>query len=448
MRKEINNFRKRHHAASRPSRWLATVAIAAAAFGLSACGSASAEKTQAQAPPPPLVEVVEVTPTSADIYAEYPAQTYARNMVEVRGRVDGYVEKWLFRPGDQVKEGQPLYILDIRPYRALVEQAQGAMKQSEAEATFARNQVSLLQAEANLASAEANLVKARQDYERLKPLVEQDAAAKQDLDAAVANLRAAEAAVRANKANVEQARLTTGTQIQSSEGKLQAQRGALQTAQLNLQYATIRAPISGVIGDTQVPVGGLVTPGSQQPLTTIVPLDPLWVRFKVSEAQHLALMRHQSRSKRGPELELMLADNTIFPHRGRIMNALNQVDPRTGTLEVQAEFANPERILLPGQFGRIRYVSEQRQNALLIPQRAVQQNQSLQLVYTVGSGNKVEARTVTTGARSGESIIVEQGLKPGDRVIVEGLMTTRPGATVTPKPWTQKASVVKTGKVS
>jgi len=243
-------------------------------------GCASKAESHAQAPAP----TVEITPAvvgDADIYAEYPAQTYARNMVDVRGRVEGYIEKWLFRPGQEVKAGEPLYLLDLRPFRAQVEQAQGNLKQSEADLDFAQHQVSLRQAEANLAAAQANLVKAQQDYERLKPLVEQDAAAKQDLDTAVAALHSAQAAVRANQATVEQTRLTTETQVQSTQGKVGAQRGALATAQLNLQYATIVAPISGLIGDTLVPVGGLVTPNSAQPLTTIVPLDPIWVRFKV-----------------------------------------------------------------------------------------------------------------------------------------------------------------------
>jgi membrane fusion protein (multidrug efflux system) len=405
------------------------------ALVLAGCASQAELKNQ---PPPPTVEVIEATPATADIYTEYPAQTYARNMVDVRGRVEGYIEKWLFRPGQEVKAGQPLYILDLRPLRAQVEQAQGNLKQSEADLDFARRQVSLRQAEANLAAAQSNLVKAKQDYERLKPLVEQDAAAKQDLDAATAALRSAEASVRANQATVEQTRLTTETQVQSTEGKANAQRGALETAKLNLQYGTIQAPISGLIGDTQVPVGGLVTPGAAQPLTTIVPLDPIWVRFKMSEAQYLALKGRPA--KESAPLELILADNSKFPQAGRIANTLNQVDPRTGTLEVQAEFPNPQHRLLPGQFGRIRYVSAHRTGVILIPQRAVQQTQSLQTVYTLGQGNLVEARAVKTGPRVGELWLIEQGLKPGDRVIVEGLLSARPGAAVHPVPYREKTS--------
>ena len=227
-----------------------------------------ASKVESKSPPPaPMVEVTDVVPTTADIYTEYPGQTYARNMVDVRGRVEGYIEKWLFRPGQEVTAGQPLYILDLRPLQAQVQTAQGNVKQSEADLEFARKQVSLLQAEANLAAAQAALVKTQQDYDRLKPLVEQDAAAKQDLDAATAALAAAQASVRANQANVEQARLSTSTQVLAQEGKVNSQRGSLQTAELNLQYGTIKAPISGIIGDTLVPVGGLVTPNAAQPLT-------------------------------------------------------------------------------------------------------------------------------------------------------------------------------------
>jgi membrane fusion protein (multidrug efflux system) len=421
------------------SKWSGLFPIALL-FISASCGPKGPQQVSAQAPPP-TVEVVTVEPSAADIYSEYPAQTYARNMVDVRGRVEGYIEKWLFRPGQEVTAGQPLYILDLRPFQAQVEQAQGTLQQTEADLTFAQRQVSLRQAQANLAASQSTLVKAQQDYERLKPLVEQDAAAKQDLDAAVAALRSAEASVRANQANVEQTRLTTETQVQSTEGKVEAQRGALKTATLNVQYGTIKAPISGVIGDTLVPVGGLVNPNATQPLTTIVPLDPIWVRFKVSEAQYLAFTKtNRGPGKEGPSLQLILADNSVFPQPGKVANSLNQVDPRTGTLEVQAEFPNPQHRLLPGQFGRVRYVAEHRTGAILAPQRAVQQNQSIQTVFVVGPGNKIEARPAKTGPRVGEDWIIEQGLQPGDRVVVEGLLTVRPGMVVRPVPYQEKAA--------
>jgi membrane fusion protein (multidrug efflux system) len=393
----------------------------------------NAQNKSAGAPPPPPVLVTEVTAADVPVYTEYPAQTYARNTVEVRGRVEGYIEKWLFRPGQEVRAGDVLYALDTRPYEAAVEQAKGNLAQSDADLEFARKQVALQQAEANLAVTEANLLKAQQDYDRLAPLVKEDAAAKQELDSAVAALHSAEANLRSSQANVEQTRLSTRTQIDSTQGKVEALRGALRTNTLNLEYGTIRAPISGLIGDTLVPVGGLVTPTSQQPLTTIVPLDPIWIRFKVTEPQYLAFKKRGNLTQ--SSLTLVLADNSEFPPKGRVENTVNQVDAKTGTLELQASFPNPQHTLLPGQFGKVRLETELRKNVILVPQRAIQQLQNLQTVYTVGPGNKVELRPVVTAERVGESWIVTQGLKPGDRVIVEGTLRVRPGMVVNPSPF-------------
>src|SRR5579863_4624239 len=283
--------------------------VLTATLVLAGCASDAQQKTQGPPPPPP-VEVVQVSAVNVPIVAEYPAQTYARNTVDVRARVEGYVEKWLFTPGETVSAGQPLYVLDLRPLQAAVTQAEGNLHQSEADLEFARGQVSLLQAEATLAAAKANLEKARQDYERIKPLAEQDAASKQDLDAAVAALSSNESNVRALQAAVDQARLQTSTQIKSTEGKVEALRGTLATSKLNLEYGTITAPISGVVGDTMVPVGGLANPTATQPLTTIVPLDPIWVRFKVTEEQYLGMASGKVNSVRNePPISLILADN-------------------------------------------------------------------------------------------------------------------------------------------
>ena len=396
------------------------------------CNSSAQNQASGQAPAP-MVVVTQVESGDVPVLSEYPAQTYARNTVEVRGRVDGYIDKWLFHPGQEVHTGDVLYVLDGRPYEAAVEQAKGNVTQSEADLEFARKQVALLQAEANLAAAQANLLKAQQDYERLEPLVKDDAAAQQELDGAVAALHAGEANVRASQANVDQTRLSTQTQISSTAGKMDAQRGALHTATLNLEYATIRAPISGLIGDTLVPVGGLVNATAAQPLTTIVPLDPIWVRFKVTESQYLSFKKNPTLLNSA--LALILADGAEFPEKGRIANTLNQVDPKTGTLELQASFPNPQHTLLPGQFGKVRVETELRRNAILVPQRAIQQLQSETTVLTVGPGNIVELHAIKTAERVGENWIVQQGLKPGDRVIVEGQLKVRPGARVSPTPY-------------
>jgi len=402
---------------------------------LAGCSVSGQGKGQGQPPAVP-VTVMEATLQDVPIFADFAAQTYARNTVDVRCRVEGYIEKWLFQPGSQVSAGEVLYVLDVRPYAATLDQARGNLKQSEADLEFARHQVSLLQAQANLASAQANLLKAQQDYERLKPLVAADAASQQDLDAAVAALKANEANVRAAQANVDQTTLSTRTQIASMEGKVEALRGAVRTADLNVEYATIRAPISGRIGDTLVPVGGLVAPNSAQPLTTIVPLDPMWVRFKVTESEYLKwAARGQTTSGAGLPLTLLIADGSEFPSKGHIQDVLNQVDPKTGTVEVQANFPNPSHTLLPGQFGRVRVQVDERKDAILVPQRAVQQLQNMQTIYTVSPDNRVLVRAVTTGDRVGARWVIEGGLKPGDRVIVDGQLKVRPGAPVQPLPY-------------
>jgi membrane fusion protein, multidrug efflux system len=413
---------------------------------LSGCGTSQGHSQPKEAAKPPVL-IIEVKPADIPIYSEFTAQTYARDMVEVRGRVEGYIERWLYKPGAEVHAGQELYVLDLRLYEASVQQARGALSQSEADLEFAQNQVSLLQTQANLASAEANLLKARQDYERLTPLVEADAASQQDLDAAMAAYKANEAGVRASKASVDQSALSTRTQIEVMKAKVESLKAALRTAELNLQYGTIRAPVSGRIGDSLLPIGGLVTPNSQQPLTTIVPLDPIWVRFKVTEQEYMSWIKKGNNSlNNGAPLALILADGIDLESKGRITNSLNQVDPKTGTLELQACFPNPKHTVLPGQFGRVRVKLEERTNAIAIPQRAVQQLQNTQMVYALGPENKVQMRAVTTGYRSGLLWLIEQGLKPGDRIIVEGQLKVRPGVQVTPQPYHASTDALMTGQ--
>jgi len=422
--------------------WQAVLVLSVLATSCNSTGSAARPQAATRVP----VSVITAQPEDVPIYTEFAAQTFARDLIEVRARVDGFIEKRSFDIGSDVKAGDVLYELDRQPYEAAVEKARGDLEQSEANVEFARRQVGLAQAQANLAQAEANQLKTQQDVNRLQPLVKEDAAAQQDLDNAVASLKANQANVEANKANVEQARLSTKAQIDTAQGQLASAKALLKTAELNLKYATIIAPVSGRIGDASVAVGGLVTTTSARPLTTIVPLDPIWVRFKVSESFHLDF---QARSDRDEELrqplELILANNSVHPQRGRYVSSLNEVDPKTGTLEVQAMFPNPTHIVLPGQFGRVRVILNQKRNAILVPQRAVLELQGAQSVYTVDAASKVLARSVVTGDRVGERWIIEQGLKPGDRVIVEGVQKIRPGSDVAPDPYVP-AAAAQTGR--
>ena len=399
--------------------------------------------------PPPPVSVIEARQQDVPIYGEYAAQTFARDMVEVRGRVDGFIEKRLFQVGADVKAGQVLYVLDVRPYAADVQRAKADLAQSEANLEFAKKQVALIQANANLAQAKANLVKAQQDVERLEPLVSQEAAAKQDLDNALAALEANKANVAALSANVEQTKLQARTSIDSVAAQVESNKALVRTAELNLGYATVTAPIGGRIGDSLIQVGGLVSKTSAQPLTTIVPLNPIWVRFKVSEAEYLEY--EKSKERHGAEnmkIRLVLADGSELPRGGRIQNTLNQVDLKTGTLEIQGTFPNPGHAILPGQFGRVRLLIREARNVIVVPQRAVQELQSMQSVFTVGPDNKAQARNIVTGDRIGDGWIILQGLKPGDKVIVEGVQKVRPGAPVQPTPYKPSNKVNASSPVS
>lgn len=416
------------------TRYLPLTLVAAVLFN-AACASKASESKGPPAFPPTPVTVVEVKAKDVPIYAEYAAQTFARDMVDIRGRLDGYIEKRLFTVGSDVRAGQPLYILDRRPYLADVAKAKGDLQQSQANLEFARKQVAVAQAEADLAQAEANTLKAQNDVNRLTPLVKQEAAATQDLDNAVASFKANQANVNARKAGLDQSRLQARTQIDAMAAQVEAQRALVRTAELNLAYATITAPISGRIGDSLIPVGGLVSKNATQPLTTVVPLDPIWIRFKVSESEYLNTVKRAGSEVTKLPLELLLADGSTYPARGRIQNTVNQVDPKTGTLELQATFPNPRHTLLPGQFGRIRLRVDERRNAILVPQRAIQELQGLQSVYTVSPDNKAVPRGVVMGDRVGQDQIVNQGLKPGDRVIVEGAIKVRPGAPVAVQPY-------------
>jgi membrane fusion protein (multidrug efflux system) len=296
--------------------------------------------------------------------------------------------------------------------------------------------VALIQAQADLAQSEANLSKAQQDVNRLEPLAKVEAAPRQDLDNALAAQKANEANVAARRANVEQTRLSTAAQIATAAAQVDANKALLRNAELNLEYATIHSPIAGRIGDSLIPVGGLVSKTSPTPLTTVVPLDPIWVRFKVSEAEYLTYQNRPDRpAPQSFALEMLLADGTRHPYTGHIQNAVNTVDPKTGTLELQATFPNPKRDILPGQFGRVRFELDKRKGALVVPQRAVQELQGLQSVFVISPDNKVLARSVIPGDRVADGWVITQGLEPGDRVIVEGTLKIRPGMAVNPQPF-------------
>jgi membrane fusion protein (multidrug efflux system) len=357
-------------------------------------------KQAAAAPPPPAVVVAEVVQRTVPIYSEYVAQVEAKETVEIRARVQAYLAAQHFTEGTIVKKDQLLFTLDPREYEA-----------------------KLLQAKATLEGAQARLGRAETDERRLKPLAERRAVPQQDYDNAVANLDTARAGIAAARAEVVQ-------------------------AELDLSYCTIRSPIEGLIGKRLVSPGNLVGRGDATLLDTVSSVDPIRVAVSVSEAEYLKIRTQQKAGRMaiGTPLELILTDGSVFPHKGKVVIVDRAVDPKTGTLSVIAEFPNPDAVLRPGQFGRVRAPIDTAENAILIPKRAVQEIQGMQTVLVVGADNMVALRTIKPGETVGSLLVVRDGLKPGERVIVEGTQKARPGTKVTPSIAPAEASEAMPGE--
>jgi membrane fusion protein (multidrug efflux system) len=352
-----------------------------------ACGKNEAPA----APPPPEVIVTSVIRQDVPVVMELVGQTKGSEDVEIRARVEGFLDDVAFTEGSLVRKGQVLYRIDPKPLQA-------TLKNSEAD----------------LATWQARLVKTQNDVKRLRPLAAQQAVSQQELDNAVASENAAQAQVDAQKASVDKSRLDLG-------------------------YTTLTSPIDGLVGTTLVKAGNLVGRGESTLLTTISKVDPILFRAGVSEAEYLRLARRagELKKERGGQpvpVDLVLADGSVHSQQGRLDVIERAVDATTGTLTIQFKFPNPGGLVRPGQYGRARFVLETKKDALLVPQRAVQELQNLHNVAVVGSDNKLEVKTVTVGPRVGNLWVVETGLTPTDRVVVEGAQRVRPGAVVAPKP--------------
>ena len=362
--------------------------------GVGALALTMAVACEKKAPPaaaaPPEVYVVDVIQKDVPVYLELVGQTLGFQDTELRARVEGVLETMNFREGSFVKQGTLLYQIDRKPLEA-----------------------ALAQATADRSTAEARLAKANNDVERYKPLAAKQAVSKQELEDALALQDASRSQVDAMKAAVEK-------------------------ASLDLSYTRITAPITGRVGTTLVKPGNLVGRGENTLLTTISRIDPILVRVAATEADYLRVAKRAPARAGGPPqaagIQLLLSDGTVYPDTGHIVNVDRAVDPTTGTLGIQIEFPNKDQVLRPGQYGRTRLLLDTRRNALLVPQRAVQELQNLYSVAVVDAQNKVAFRNVKVGDRVDTMWVITEGLKPGERVVVEGLQRVRDGLTVEPKP--------------
>ncbi len=345
----------------------------------------SCKKKAAAPPPPPVVQVAEVTTTNAPMATEIIGQLDSPQNVEIRARIEAFVEKMNFTEGTMVKQGDLLFVLDKKPFNERLAGANGM-----------------------LAEAKAALNKYEKDVARLKPLAEKRAIPQQDLDNAVASVEVGRASVLSAQARVE-------------------------SAQIDLGYCDVFAPISGLIGAKQVSIGELVGKGQPTLMATISTLDPIWFYCAISEVQYLKAETETKRlNKKVADfpVTLILADGSIHPTKGKIVFLDRAVDTKTGTLRVRAEFPNEQGILRPGMFGRIRIDLGVRNDSILIPERAVAELQGKTFVWMVDSENKATQKSVKVGESFDDRVMIVEGLKAGDRIIVEGLQKVREGAPV------------------
>ena len=349
---------------------------------------------KAPPPPPPAVQVAQAIQRDVPIYVEAVGQTRGSKEVEIRARVEGFIQSVDFAEGTAVQQGQRLFTIDPKQFETTLAQAKG-----------------------RLAEAEAQLAKARQDVARYTPLAAKNAIPQQDLDTALAVERAATAGVEAESA-------------------------AAKSAEIDVGYTRVVSPVTGLVGKAEVKTGNLVGRGESTLLTTVSAIDPIHVRVAFAERDYLTLVRKRLEEvkERGAQpapvdsanIEMVLADGSVHPQRGKVFFVDRAVDPATGTLLVEIEFPNPDKIVRPGQFAKIRAPVDFRRGAILVPQRAVQEVQATYNVAVVAAGDTIEIRPVKPGARLGTLCVIEAGLQPGERVVVEGLQKVQKGMKVQP----------------
>ena len=408
--------------------------IIAPALLINAGCKKSAETAHTQ-PPPPAVVVASVAQKTVPIYSEFVGQTRADDTVELRARVEGVLQKVYFKEGSFVKKGQLLFTIDKRPFAAALQSAKAMAAKAVADQAQAEQRTDVIQAQAQVADAEAVMNRADQDVARLAPLAKEKAVTEQDLDAAIAAQKSAKATLDARKANLTNLEASVKYTIERAKAEVSASKARVIQAELDLSYCDIYSPISGIIGFLQVDEGNLVGRGDATLLATVSASDPLLVDFNLSETDYLRLTDPETVGRRSGDLrfDLLLSDETVHPHQGFFKVLDRTVDPQTGTMKVEASFPNPGSYLRPGQFARVRVAVAEKENALLVPLRAIQELQGAKTVMVVDDKNTVSVRTVKLGDKADKDVIVLEGLNPGDRIIVEGMQKVRPGSQVNPQ---------------
>ncbi len=381
--------------------------------------------------PPPDVVVTRVEEKQVSLFSEYTARTEARLTVDVKSQVQGSLLDFSFQEGTFVNRGQVLFQVDPSTYEAQLSSALAQVEKARADLEYAKNQVDLRKAQADLTSAKAELKRTQQDIDRYKPLAFRSVIPMQTYDNAVSARDVAAAQVNAKQAVVDNTRLSDRANIDIAAAQLEAAQASVEQARITLGYCTITAPFDGVIGKLNVSPGNLVRVGDPV-LVTISESNPMYVDFSIAETDYLKYFKSRPGQGVARPFELLLGDGARYPERGSLQMVGRTIDQQTGTLNLRASFLNPTGILKPGQFARIRFKSTDLKHALLVPQRAVFEIQSLNAAYVVGPDNVATQVNLTLGQTFEQYYVVESGLKAGDRVIVEGIQKVRSGWKVNP----------------
>jgi RND family efflux transporter MFP subunit len=406
--------------------WAAVVLIPAALFAAGCTRTTSA----AGSPPPPEVQVVLVEQRDVPLYREWIGTLDGMVNAAIKAEVSGYLLSQNYAEGSFVRKGQLLFEIDPRPFDAALAQAKGQLSQAKGQLAQAKAQ--LTQAQAQLAQSMADQQRTQMDVDKYTPLAKQQAITQQEMDNAAQNNVSAKAKTEASRAGVE----TAKAQIEASDAAVESAQAAVEAATVNVGFTHLVSPIDGIAGQAQVQVGNLVNPSSGV-ITTVSTLDPIKANFTVGEQEYLSLTRGRVNDLAKLQLELVLADGSTFPQMGKFSFADRQVNQNTGAIQLTGLFPNPGNRLRPGQYGKVRAAIGTSAGALLIPQRAVTEQQGKYQVAVVDSANTAGIRTVKLGDRIGTMWIVVEGLKPGERVVAEGIQKARPGAHVSPKPFVE-----------
>jgi membrane fusion protein (multidrug efflux system) len=425
-------------------------------IALAGCRESS---TAVQAPPPLPVRVQPVLVEDVPIQQEWVGTLVGYVTAQIRARVTGHLLSLNYKEGALVKSGDLLFQVDPRPFQTAVEQAAAKLRLAESNVVQAKAQViatqaqveqakaTVAQSEANVEKAEATQRQSELDVNRYTPLAARGSVSQRELDNATQTNRANLASVAAARATLLNAKASVASaeatlekaraDVETRQAEVAAARASLAEAQLNLGYTRAISPIDGIAGFRNANIGDLVGPNDAKPLTTVSQVDPIYAEVPISEQLAYSIFRRQvadPNAGRPAGLELIVSDGSVYPRRGKAEILDRQVDVTTGTVLARGTFPNPGNVLRPGQYAKIRAVVEVKKNALLVPQRAVIDVQGVRQVAVVGADDTVDLRAVQLGPQVGSLWIVEKGVKPGERVIVEGVDKVRPGAKVTPEP--------------